>query len=421
MPKEFPGTLTGHLEVDGRAGIVFQDPETQLVMDRVEDDVAFGLENMGWSPERMRPAVRRAIDQAGLTGLERRRPNTLSGGEQQRLALAGALAPEPPILVLDEPTANLDPAGAIAFLERLAAIRAGGSATIVLIEHRVDLAWPLADRVLVLGADGRPMDFGRPRDVLERSAERMADAGVWLPSDRGHVGGALSARTGGELERAESVSFGYASGSPVIDGVDLRVLEGERLALLGANGSGKSTLGRLLVGLLRPRQGRVRLAGRDPSRLPAADLARLAGYVFQDPEHQFLARTVRGEVELGLRVGELTAVPDLMEALGLPPGAFADRSPYALSGGEKRRLSLACVLVRRPRLLVLDEPTFGLDRANHEALVSLLSERVDAGAALLAATHDLRFAGALFPRAVVLDRGRVVLDGPIEQAVELVS
>ena len=421
MPREFPGALTGRLEVDGRAGIVFQDPESQLVMDRVEDDVAFGLENMGWPSERMRPAVHRAIDQAGLSGLERRRPNTLSGGEQQRLALAGALAPEPQILVLDEPTANLDPAGAVAFLERLAALRADGGTTIVLIEHRVDLAWQLADLVLVLGADGRPMDFGAPGDVLERSGDRMAETGVWLPSDRAHFGGVPAAPTGGELARAESVSFGYVAGSPVLDGVDLQVLEGERVALLGANGSGKSTLARLLVGLLRPRQGRVRLAGRDPARLPAADLARLAGYVFQDPEHQFLARTVRGEVELGLRASELTAVPGLMEALGLPLGAFADRSPYTLSGGEKRRLSLACVLVRRPRLLVLDEPTFGLDRSSHEALVTLLSERLDAGAALLAATHDLRFAGALFPRAVVLDRGRVVVDGPIEQAAQLVS
>jgi energy-coupling factor transporter ATP-binding protein EcfA2 len=421
VPREFPGALTGRLAVDGRPGIVFQDPESQLVMDRVEDDVAFGLENLGWPPERMRPAVHRAIDQAGLTGLERRRPNTLSGGEQQRLALAGAVAPEPPILVLDEPTANLAPAGAVAFLERLAALRAAGSTTIVLIEHRVDLAWQLADLVLVLGADGRQMDFGRPAEVLERSGDRMAEAGVWLPSDRPHFGAVPPAPTGGELARAESVSFGYVTGSPVVAGVDLRVLEGERLALLGANGSGKSTLGRLLVGLLRPRQGRVRLAGRDPVRLPAAGLARLAGYVFQDPEHQFLARTVQGEVELGLRADELTAVPGLMEALGLPLGAFGERSPYTLSGGEKRRLSLACVLVRRPRLLVLDEPTFGLDRSNHEALVGLLSERVDAGTALVAATHDLRFAGALFPRAVVLDRGRLIVDGPTELAVERVS
>jgi len=182
VPRELPGEWHGSLLVDGldcahasppdlarRVGLVFQDPASQLVMDRVEDDVAFGLENRAWTPGAMRQAVPEALAAVGLAGLGRRRTVVLSGGQQQRLALAGALAPRPGILVLDEPTANLDPDGARAFAARLGAIRAAKVATIVLVEHRVEIAWPLADRVLALGSDGRPIDWGTPGEVLARS------------------------------------------------------------------------------------------------------------------------------------------------------------------------------------------------------------------------------------------------------------
>jgi energy-coupling factor transporter ATP-binding protein EcfA2 len=188
----------------------------------------------------------------------------------------------------------------------------------------------------------------------------------------------------------------------------VRIRAGERVALVGPNGSGKSTLGRLLVGLLRPDRGSVRLAGADPVRLAAAVLARQAGYVFQDPERQFLSGTVAEEVRLGLRAEELDRVDELMDGLGLPLSAFGARSPYRLSGGEQRRLSLACVLVRRPDLLVIDEPTFGQDRNGHEALLEILDDRVEAGAAVLAATHDPRFVADFAKRVIPMDAGRLV-------------
>jgi energy-coupling factor transport system ATP-binding protein len=194
----------------------------------------------------------------------------------------------------------------------------------------------------------------------------------------------------------------------VVLDASVRIRSGERIALVGPNGSGKSTLGRLLVGLLRPDRGWVRLEGADPARLPPAVLARQAGYVFQDPERQFLGGTVAEEVGLGLRPDERDRVDDLMTDLGLPLSVFGERSPYRLSGGEQRRLSLACVLVRRPDLLVLDEPTFGQDRNGHEALLSILRDRVDAGAAVLAATHDPRFIADFADRVIPMDAGRLV-------------
>jgi energy-coupling factor transport system ATP-binding protein len=425
VPHDIPGEWRGRLHVGGldvaavprdeltaRVGLVFQDPGSQVVMDRVEDDVAFGLENRAWSPDAMRARVPDILDAVGLRGLARRRTGHLSGGEQQRLALAGALAPQPGILVLDEPTANLDPWGAAAFFDRLRSIREARTATIVLVEHRAQEAWGLADRVLALAADGAPIDFGPPAPVLARSGTQLRDAGVWLPGDRASAASpsARSEIVGPLLVDARDLTFGYDPDVPVVRHIELDLAAGERVALAGPNGSGKSTLGRLLVGLLRPTDGSVRLGGADPARLRAPELARRAGYVFQDPEQQFLADRVEDEVLLGLRPEERTAADEVMAGLDLPLERFADRSPYALSGGEQRRLSLACILVRRPALLVLDEPTFGQDRHGYEGLLAILRERVAAGTCLVAATHDEHFVRDVAGRRIALEAGRVVAD-----------
>jgi len=420
VPREIRASMTGSLTVAGvetrslapatlasKVGIVFQDPGSQLVMERVEDEIAFGLENRAWPAAAMRARVPEAIAEAGLGGLERRRSNRLSGGQQQRLALAGVLVASPGCLVLDEPTANLDPEGAASLFDRLRAVRAAGETALILIEHHVEDAWPLADVVLALDRDGSVIDVGAPDVVLARSRDRMAAAGTWLPGDREVARASEATTTEPVVATARDVAFGYERGAPVLDGVDLEVGAGERLALVGANGSGKSTLGRLLVGLLRPDRGTVRLGGDDPSRLPAAILARRAGYVFQDPESGFLTDRVVDEVLLGLTDAERANAPEVMERLGLPLEDFGARSPYRLSGGEARRLSLACTLVRAPRLLVLDEPTYGQDRLGYEALVRILKEHVDRGAAVVAATHDQRFVAEVATRVLTVAGGRV--------------
>lgn len=426
IPRDVPGAVAGELTVDGvdprtagpgvvaaRLGLVFQDPGSQLVMDRVEDDVAFGLENRGWPRSAMLERVPEVIADTGLSGLERRRSNRLSGGQQQRLALAGVLAPRPGILVLDEPTANLDPRGAAGLFERLEALHAGRQTTIVLIEHRVEAAWPLANLVLVLDGSGAPIDLGTPDDVLARSGAVMARAGIWLPGERagGQRNNAGSAPLGAStLARVSGLGFAYEAGAPVLEAVDLDLHGGERIGLVGPNGSGKSTLGRLLVGLLRPTSGTVRLGGHDPARLAGHELARRAGYVFQDPEAGFLTDTVEAEVMLGLVQAGRPAAAQLIERLRLPLEEFGARSPYRLSGGEARRLSLACVLVRHPSLLVLDEPTFGQDRLGYDSLVEILRERLDAGACLVVATHDERLVADVASRIIELEAGRIVRD-----------
>ena len=438
IPRDIPAAVTGQLELDShgigeiglvgmtaRVGLVLQDPGAQIVMDRVEDDVVFGLENRAWTRAEIAARVPDVLDAVGLQGLERHRSRRLSGGQQQRLALAGALAPRPGLLVLDEPTANLDPAGAAALMTTLGAIRRVRSTTIVLVEHRVELAWPLADVVLALGADGATIDVGAPADVLARSGSRMAAAGIWLPSDGGSVRTPLGRRVGlrdaaggsGAIAAgravavtARAVRFAYDAGEPVVRDASLQAAAGERIALVGPNGSGKSTLGRLLVGLLRPDHGLVDLGGSEPARLPAAQLARRAGYVFQEPERQFLTQRVEDEVRIGLTPDEDARVGELMARLGLPLARFADRNPYRLSGGEQRRLSLACILVRRPAVLVLDEPTFGQDRHGYEGLLAILGEHLDEGACVIAATHDMRFVGDVARRIIEMDDGWIVGD-----------
>jgi energy-coupling factor transport system ATP-binding protein len=209
---------------------------------------------------------------------------------------------------------------------------------------------------------------------------------------------------------AQAATFAYEPGRPVVRDVSIAIAPGEQVALVGPNGGGKSTLARLLVGLLRPDRGVVRLGGDEPARLAAAELARRAAYVFQDPERQFLAATVRDEILLGLADAQHASAQALMADLGLPLERFGSRSPFRLSGGEARRLSLAIALVRDPAILVLDEPTFGQDRANYDGLVEILDGHLRAGATLIAATHDERFVADIADRVLTMSAGRITAD-----------
>jgi energy-coupling factor transport system ATP-binding protein len=412
---EDSGEQAGIVEIDGldprkareRVGIVFQDPQTQLVMARAGDDVAFGLENRGVPTAEIWPRVREALARVGFPYDLRRPTAALSGGEQQRLALAGVLALRPGLLLLDEPTANLDPAGA-ALVRTAIRTAVDADTTLILVEHRVAEALPLVDRVVVLEPGGGVRADGPPATVFAAHGAELVDAGVWVPGPPPAPRRAASP-PGEVLLTADRLGL-----PPRLAPTDLTVRAGEALAVLGPNGAGKSTLALLLGGLLRPGTGRLaatpalagRHAERPPHRWRAPVLARRIGSVFQNPEHQFVAATVRAELALGpTRTGRsaaeiATIVDDLLARLRLD--RLADANPYTLSGGQARRLSVATALASAPRLLILDEPTFGQDRRTWWELVDLLAGLRDAGHGIVTVTHDADFVAALADRTLRL-------------------
>ena len=416
------GEQEGEVSIDGRradgrggrAAIVFQDPQTQVVMARAGDDVAFGLENMGVPAAEIWPRVDEAFAAVGFPYGRDRSTGALSGGEQQRLALAGALALNPSVLLLDEPTANLDPAGGALVRGAVRQALAGRDTTLVLVEHRLAEALPLVDRVVVLEPGEGVLADGTPDEVFARYGDRLAADGVWVPGHPVPVRRAAGP-PGAPLLYGERLGFRHpAAPVPAVSNVDVSVAAGEAVALLGPNGSGKSTLALMLGGLLAPTSGRVlatrelagTLAGTAPHKWRAAKLASRIGSVFQNPEHQFVTSRVDEELALGpRRTGATPAairstVDDLLVRLRLD--ALAAANPYTLSGGEARRLSVATALATAPRLLILDEPTFGQDRRTWAELIDLLAKLRDDGCGVLAVTHDTDFVAALADRTLPL-------------------
>lgn len=463
VPHTLPGSVAGDLRVTGvdprdttpaalaaRVGLVQQRPGDQLCLARVDDELRFALENRAADPRTMDARATAALAAVGADHLHDRPTHALSGGEAQRVALAAALVADPELVVLDEPTAFLDPAAAHevgTLVGRL--VRAPGQdapdtpgRSVVLVEHRLDDVGTLPAATLVLDDTGRVVAHGPTTAVLRAHAATLAALGCWLPLDirleRAGAPGPLGAPATDawlvDLARADpraadprDADTGPAAlapdrpvvlrarrlavhraaagrrrrgrdETPVVRDVDLDVRAGEVLAVVGPNGGGKSTLLRGLAGLERT-TGEVTTA-------PGAPVA----MVFQDPEHQLLARTVRDEVAWSARLARLDDV-DGRVARALDAFALthlADANPYRLSGGEQRRLSLATATVLDPPVLLTDEPTSGLDRAQADAVAHALRERADAGGAVVVVTHDLALVAALADRVAVVVGGRLV-------------
>ncbi|MGZ6966446.1 MAG: ABC transporter ATP-binding protein [Acidimicrobiia bacterium] len=402
-------------------GFVHQDPEAQFVVDRVEADVAFVLENLGLPETAMRRRVEEVLDALGIAHLRDRNPATLSGGERQRCAIAGALAAAPGALVLDEPTSQLDPQGAEDVFAAVGRLNADLGTTVLLAEHRLERAAPLADRAVrlsggrittapgptgavladypgapsvtrlgrVLGWDPPPLTVRTGRTfaaAMDRHPEPPADA--------------LNATARGELVlRAQGIGVALDR-RPVLHEIDVEIHRGEVVALLGRNGAGKSTLLRILGGLLAPDAGRI-------------ELRPTTAYVPQDPNTLLFAATVRAEVMETLRLlgrPDHGAVNRWLEALGLED--LADHHPRSLSGGQRQRVAIAAVAVGGAELLLLDEPTRGMDAASRHALECAIAQHAGAGGAVVLATHDVELAARCATRAIVLGDGELVASGP---------
>lgn len=489
VPHAVPAALEGTVRVAGldtsehpvgvlseHVAMVFQDPDAQIVTGTVLDEVCFAPENQLVEASEVLERAERALKLVGLWDRRAENPDTLSGGGRQRLAIACALAMAAPVLVLDEPTANLDPAGideVYAVLRELASVR---DHAVVLVEHNLDAAVDLVDRVIVLDASGRLVIDGPARETLRERADELVALGVWLPvstlaamrlRDAGIVldplpltpselaealdalpslpaplsesspvrSTALSPRptlsmgpgtgsTGaiaviGETAiraRDLSVRRGGRRGPVVVEGVDLDVAAGDFLAIVGTNGAGKTSLLQALAGVIPAPRGAVDVLGADPARCAARDRARRVGFVFQNPEHQFIAPTVAEELAQGLHlqgVSEADAGPRveaMLARFGLE--SLRGQHPFLLSGGQKRRLSVGTALIAGAPVLALDEPTFGQDRARASELLDMLRALNDDGTTVLVVTHDLQLVADYASHIAVMDSGRLLGVGP---------
>ena len=472
VPHSIVATVAGAVTVDGTdtrdasvvglsraVGMLAQDPASAVCLPTVEEELALPLENRGAEPATIAGRIDAALAAAGVAHLRERRTSGLSGGEGQRVALAAALVARPAVLLLDEPTSMLDAYGISAVRSAIAASVARHSPAVILVEHRLDEfagragLGALPQRAIVLDATGAVAADGPTRVVLSAHARDLVTRGCWLPLESeldavfgsdadaarsldspavragllgfaGEPPGARAAPTGPALSipalSSQAVSIPVLTTTalavarerprrrrrrspepqhPVLSGIDLEVRAGEIVALLGANGSGKSTLLLTLAGLLAPAAGVVSAAR--------------AGMVFQNPEHQFVAGTVAAEIAFGLPGGAATdaLVARLLDDHGL--AHLGQQHPHRLSGGEKRRVSVAAMLAHDRPLLLADEPTFGLDRRATIGVEKSLRAAASRGTAVVFSSHDLRTVATLADRAVVLAHGRVVADAPV--------
>lgn len=420
----------------GETGLVLQDPDSQVIFSRVGDDVAFGMENLGLPAEIIDARISTSLQTMGLDLPHDHPTAALSGGQKQRLALAGIHAMAPQVIILDEPTANIDPDSAASIRDAVLDTQAATSATMVIVEHRVELWLDHVDTVIVLGPEGL-LAQGPPRSVFgdPELAEVLVECGIWVPENAGSlagddrnpvesVSGASSMSDGEVVLRTEQLSVARPRAkTPAATGLDLSIRAGEAVGVVGANGAGKSTLALTLAGLIPEFGGEVAALGSlhhgarhaRPFRWPSAFLAPRIGMVFQEPEHQFLRSSVAEELALGPRLAGWSAaqvqarVAELLQVLGLEK--LAEAHPQGLSGGEKRRLSVAAMMAPRPQVLIVDEPTFGQDALTWAGLVAQFLDVLDRGSTVVAISHDHAFLEAIGAR-------RFVLGGAAERRAE---
>jgi energy-coupling factor transporter ATP-binding protein EcfA2 len=449
IPHGYDGVIEGSIVIDGvdtrsrplaewlmTVGVVFQSPQWQLFNSTVTRELAFGLESLGCQRQVMRQRIDAVAAQLGIEHLLERNPQQLSAGEQLLVALGTVLVVGARIIVLDEPFANLDGMHVAQVQAILRTLHQQG-VTIIVAEHRLGLVAADATRMIVLH-EGQIVLDGRPADVLAHDIRRF-HLEPPLPTQIGRVLGltplpltveALLARVDRrqlvEVYQPSVMTSQRGNGSPLLrthqltyaigqrqllDSIDLQVHAGESVAIVGANGAGKTTLIKHFNGLYRPQHGRVNVLGRDTRTTPVSELARSVGMVFQHPDDQLFCASVRDEVAIGARVMGVfdpARLRDVLQALQLEP--LADRSPFALSAGEKRRLTLAAAMLIDPPILVLDEPTTGLDWPARQTLATYIREQTAAGRTIVMVTHDLDFAGMVSSRWLVMAGGRLIAD-----------
>jgi energy-coupling factor transporter ATP-binding protein EcfA2 len=436
IPRSYKGELSGRILVNGKdisgltlarisqmVGTVLQDPERQILGTRVLNEVAFGLENLALSRGEIIRRADEALEHLGISHLRERETFNLSGGEKQKVALAGVLAMHPTILLLDEPLASLDPASA---QEALALVRrlANEGMCVLMVEHRVEDVLKVNPERVIFMTDGEIRYLG-PADGLAKvvdyrevklPARMIMSMAATDPRPVEFISIAKPVENGNSepLVRFEDVSFGYESDLNVLIGVTLDIKRGDVIAVLGPNGAGKTTLVKHAIGLLKPKSGRVLVEGRDTHEISVAQIANTLGYVFQSPSHMLFAPTVHDELAFGpsnLRHEPTEIEKEVAEAIQIVNlSGLENYPPLALSFGQQKRVSIAAILAMRSRILVMDEPTAGQDYKNYMNFMDSILQLPNFEA-ILFITHDIDMAVIYANRVLLVNNGQLVGDG----------
>ena len=437
-------------------GLVLQDPETQIFGITVEKDVAFGPSNLAFGKEKIREVVDKSLRAVGLEGYEKRMTSELSGGEKQRLAIAGVLAMEPEILVLDEPTSELDPAGREEIYKLLSGLKKKGDVTILISGHDTEEMLEYVDKIIVLD-NGQKVWEGKP-EALFKNVVLTKKIGI-RPPEVAEIGKCLhecglvnkdsifinkdeflqftkkhfksfkmsnnglekdySIKNNSTAIETKNLSFNYKQKNSALKELNIKIYKGEFVALIGKNGAGKTTFSKQLNGLLRPTSGTVFINGNYISQLSTALLSKEVGYIFQNPDHQIFSATVYDEIEFGLKKMNLTEkirstrINSALEFVGLEK--FKNRHPFTLGKGERQKLAFATVLAMEPRILIIDEPTTGQDWDGTNKMMEMLDKLHKQGHTILMITHNMLLAAEYADRVIVFSNGKVMLDGPPEK------
>ncbi|ADK80334.1 ABC transporter ATP-binding protein [Sediminispirochaeta smaragdinae] len=466
-PKVLGGSTSGTIKVGGlnvhkvetedistKAGIVFQDPDSQFCNLFVDEEVAFGPENLLVKATEISDRVNKYLKFVNLPKYNNKKIAELSGGQKQRVAIASVLAMEPEILILDQPTANLDPSGKEDIYETLYKLNQETGLTLILIEHQIDELIKYVDKLIIM-EDGKVIESGVPRDIFRHKSQQLEqDYGLWVP-EICRLSFAIE-ETGFEFDRfpitvqefveqkeilfpclsstktiekkenyakktaleIKDLSFGYSSQKKLLQDLSLSINKGSIIAVMGENGSGKTTLSMNIIGLLKSQSGTIILDSQDITDQKVSHRCRKIGYVFQYPDHQFITNSVAEEIAYGLKQTSLSQqqiddiVKDTLKTVELE--GLEERHPLTLGMGEKRRLSIATMIVQRPQILILDEPSAGLDYKNCKHMMDIILKMCKEGVTIIMITHTTYLVAKYADAVILLDKGQKVFDGKPE-------
>lgn len=467
IPNAVRGTIRGNVSIFGKntrvtplskimenVGVVFQDPDVQFVTMRVIDEVAFVLENQGVSRQEMIARIEKALSIVGVSDLKLKNPLELSGGQKQRVAIASMIARQPRIMILDEPTSDLDPQGKREVFSTLSKLKEKEDLTVILVSHEIEELVKYADRIIFI-MEGRIVKEGSPREVFANLTSTNFD-GLSLPqvtelyykllkvkklnfhkdgipltieefltlfkkkaikSYRLKNDKSTYTKLGEVMLSLQGVTYKYPDGTEAVKEVNLNIRRGEFLAIIGPNGSGKTTLLKLMIGILKPTKGVVKIFGTDSRELRVSDIAFKVGFIYQNPDHQLFCSTVYEECAYALKNAGLSEsqtrvrVERVLKEVGLLE--VKDTPPYFLSKGQRQRLAIATVLAMEPEVIVVDEPTTGQDYIQSRYIMEMLKSLNENGKTIVVVTHNMKLVAEYARRVVILVNGRIIADGPV--------